>query len=437
MAVVETLIFPELITVIDNRPVKFNVQYQQLAPDSGDRLGRHPYYYIFSDIPRGANQQIVVNATSKLRDGYFKNNLRGLHFHSVKFGISQIRNGNTESKILFTSNDYETMRDMPKLEANDLRHEILDFINIINTKWPKQELTQKDIELNVNADRNEIEQWLESLGDQGYLTENRHLASDPFDGEEISTLFYKIDQQMRQDVETNLNTYRVKYGKAESDTDTKLKLFFSYSSKNKKLAGQIKYEFERLGIEVFLAHEDIKVSKEWEDRILQELRDCDIFLGLITEQFMISDWTYQEAGNAIGRGKRIISLIHGGVQKGFLKRYQHIQFSRDKHKNYIHKILDAILDDNTIRDHFIYGVIEKLKNSECFEDSIALAKILKKINNLDSTQINLIAKYSVENDQIYKSGGADKIVTELFIKNKDKIKVENLRLLSDKFSLDG
>lgn len=432
MAVEETLIIPELITVINDRPVKFNVKYKRFAPDSRDKLGRRPHFYFLYDICAAGDKPIVINATSHLQDTYFKNDLAKLHFNCVKFGLSQIHNSTNEEKIQFGAHEYEAMRDIPKSEANDLRHEILDFISIINAKWPTQELTQKDIELNVNANRSEIEQWLESLGDQGYLTEDRHLVSDPFGGGEISTLFYKIDQQMRQDVETNLNDYHAKHGKTKSDTDTKLKLFFSYSSKNKKLAGQIKDEFERLGVEVFLAHEDIKPSVPWEGKILRELKDCHVFLGLITKQFMISDWTYQEVGNAIGSGKTIISLIHGGELRGFLRRYQHIQFSRDKRKNYIHKILDAILDNNTIRDRFISGMIEKLKKSECFDDSIALVKILKKINNLDDIQINLIAKYSVENDQIYNSDGAVSILKELFIKNRDKIKAENLLLLSAK-----
>lgn len=103
----------------------------------------------------------------------------------------------------------------------------------------------------------------------------------------------------------------------------------------------------------FLAHEDIKVSKTWEDKILEELNDCDMFIGLITKAFMASEWTYLEAGNAIGQNKKIILIMHGGELKGFLKRYQYVQYSRRKDKPYINKIIDSILEDTALRDRFI------------------------------------------------------------------------------------
>ncbi|GAH19914.1 unnamed protein product, partial [marine sediment metagenome] len=41
----------------------------------------------------------------------------------------------------------------------------------------------------------------------------------------------------------------------------------SYSSKDKELAGQLKAELEGRGFTAFLAHEDIKPTKEWESEI--------------------------------------------------------------------------------------------------------------------------------------------------------------------------
>ena len=52
-----------------------------------------------------------------------------------------------------------------------------------------------------------------------------------------------------------------------------IKAFLSYSTKDKKIAGKIKEEFEKIGINLFLAHQDIKISKEWRKRIKTEIKE--------------------------------------------------------------------------------------------------------------------------------------------------------------------
>ncbi len=70
-----------------------------------------------------------------------------------------------------------------------------------------------------------------------------------------------------------------------SEVDSTLRIFLSYSHIDRHLAGNIKTALENIWLSVFLAHEDIKPSLEWQETIYRELKECDIFIPIISENF--------------------------------------------------------------------------------------------------------------------------------------------------------
>jgi len=48
-----------------------------------------------------------------------------------------------------------------------------------------------------------------------------------------------------------------------------LRVFLSYSYEDRHTASQIKNELETSGLHVFMAHDDIKPSLEWQDVIVK------------------------------------------------------------------------------------------------------------------------------------------------------------------------
>ena len=56
----------------------------------------------------------------------------------------------------------------------------------------------------------------------------------------------------------------------------KAKAFISYAHTDRKYGGQAKAVLAEVGIAAFLAHEDLAVSEEWRERIIEELRTCDL-----------------------------------------------------------------------------------------------------------------------------------------------------------------
>jgi hypothetical protein len=107
--------------------------------------------------------------------------------------------------------------------------------------------------------------------------------------------------------------------------------FISYSTKEKQYGAQVKRILVEYGIESFLAHEDLKVSEEWKERILEELLHCDIFIPLLSKAFRESDWAPQEIGVIAGRQDvAVIPLsIDGTMPFGFILHLQGKRISPD------------------------------------------------------------------------------------------------------------
>ena len=124
-----------------------------------------------------------------------------------------------------------------------------------------------------------------------------------------------------------------------------LRIFISYSHRDKRIAGAIKNVFNHYGIEAFLAHEDIQVGKEWRDTILSNLKQFDVFVAILSKNFLESEWTNQEVGFAICKGTTIIPIsIDGTPPSGFLEIFQGLMnFKYEEHINSLsnEKILDC------------------------------------------------------------------------------------------------
>lgn len=77
-----------------------------------------------------------------------------------------------------------------------------------------------------------------------------------------------------------------------------MKAFLSYQTGDKAVAGKIKNLLESVGVEGFLAHEDIRVSEEWRLKLLEELGDADLFVPILSKNYFGSIWCAQESGIA-------------------------------------------------------------------------------------------------------------------------------------------
>lgn len=104
-----------------------------------------------------------------------------------------------------------------------------------------------------------------------------------------------------------------------------------------------------MGFDIFIAHDDIKPSLVWQQEILKNLKQCDIFIPFLTKNFKESNWTDQETGIAFLMGKHIIPLKVDYIPYGFINKYQGLKFDSNNIETMAEKIKIVILENKKIK----------------------------------------------------------------------------------------
>jgi hypothetical protein len=103
-----------------------------------------------------------------------------------------------------------------------------------------------------------------------------------------------------------------------------IKAFLSYSTRDKRLAGELRDLLSTAGIDLFLAHHTLAPSTEWRQEIKRQIASREVFVLLLTKDFHSSKWTDQEVGMAIAQRKTILPLQCPVRPYGFASDYQAI-----------------------------------------------------------------------------------------------------------------
>jgi hypothetical protein len=107
--------------------------------------------------------------------------------------------------------------------------------------------------------------------------------------------------------------------------------FISYAHADRIHGAQTKAVLEQFGFTAFLAHEDLELSAEWRDRIVEELESCQLFVPLLSERFVTSHWASQEIGYIISRPDTVIAplSLDGTKPYGFISNLQSRRIGRE------------------------------------------------------------------------------------------------------------
>ena len=85
--------------------------------------------------------------------------------------------------------------------------------------------------------------------------------------------------------------------------------FVSYSRKDKEFALEFARELKSAGYSVWLDQLDIPTGARWDDEVETALRECEIFLIILTAASASSENVKDEIGYAIDHGKRIMPVL--------------------------------------------------------------------------------------------------------------------------------
>lgn len=206
--------------------------------------------------------------------------------------------------------------------------------------------------------------------------------------------------------------------------------FLSYSHEDRVLAGFIKGGLDYYGFDVFLAHEDLEPSVEWQDFILLKLRECIVFLPLLTDWFKRSDWADQETGAAVALEKIIVPMKLTINPYGFVSKYQAQSFRGAANQGAVFPpvILAACWSivktlgrhkqiGGTIKD----GVIGAFGRSGSFKEAADNADKLSTVEPFSDQQLNEIVRVACANDQIWHGFEARSYVNGLIQRETTRI----------------
>ena len=79
------------------------------------------------------------------------------------------------------------------------------------------------------------------------------------------------------------------------------RVFLSHRAQDRKSVSAVADRLRERGHKTFVAHDDIRATKQWRNEILYALNTMTHFVGLITDDFHEGSWTDQEIGYAFAR----------------------------------------------------------------------------------------------------------------------------------------
>jgi TIR domain len=183
-----------------------------------------------------------------------------------------------------------------------------------------------------------------------------------------------------------------------------MQAFLSYQTQDRHIAAKVREFLDSITIPAFMAHEDINVSHEWQKVILDEISKADIFIPILSENYLKSPYCMQESGIAIFRmaGITVIPLsTDGSVSPGFMT---HVQSKRIDPNNVSHSALFAGIAQYNC-NFAIDRMINRLALSRNYASAEANFKLLfPYLGGATDEQIVEILEAAASNNQIADAG---------------------------------
>jgi hypothetical protein len=208
---------------------------------------------------------------------------------------------------------------------------------------------------------------------------------------------------------------------------TKLKIFISYTENEIEIAKNIKDNLKNYNFESYIAYTDITKSKKWRSSILSNLRQCDIFLPIVSTNFEKSVWTNQEYGFAMALDKLIFPAILDYSAPGFLSEIQpfKLKYNNNNTLNLSNLFLDlgtAILENDDLEERFKLLLIDTLLDLQHEINIEHLLNLISKCKSYNEDECNKILSLILSNQNILKNQNTRILAKNFFILNENKFR---------------
>jgi len=177
--------------------------------------------------------------------------------------------------------------------------------------------------------------------------------------------------------------------------------FLSHADEDKGIARKFVNELEIHNFNVFVAHDDIGIGEEWENKLKNEIYNRELFLVLLSENFKNANFTNHEVGIATAYNKRIFQIrIDNTEPYGFMSRYQNKKINPEIDSDEITKLANELMVYTEEGKKIIDELIKELHNSQSWPESNAIARKLFNFTNFTPEQINNIADTYLDNFEV-------------------------------------
>lgn len=87
------------------------------------------------------------------------------------------------------------------------------------------------------------------------------------------------------------------------------RVFVSYSHSDDAFVVELAEKLEAAGINCFKADRDIEPASHWNESIWTAIRDCEVFLLVVTHKYLHSRWFDLEGGAAMASRKKVLLML--------------------------------------------------------------------------------------------------------------------------------
>lgn len=201
-----------------------------------------------------------------------------------------------------------------------------------------------------------------------------------------------------------------------------MKIFINHSSKDAEVCAKLADALLKRGYEVF-ANSVLHLGENIIETIKTELNDSDIFVAVITENFLNSSWVQAELSSVIfsNNNIRILPVVVGDI---FVPSFlNHIQYRKVKS---LEDVIQAVLQDIEMLDTDSASTIPYKRTIITTERDENEEKIILLKNALRDNQLTLVcgAGVSIASSIPAWNELLINILNEVFFRNTESQKVE-------------
>jgi hypothetical protein len=179
-----------------------------------------------------------------------------------------------------------------------------------------------------------------------------------------------------------------------------VRAFISHVSEKKIDAHSLKISLERYGIHGFVAHDDIEPTKEWQDEIESALRTMDVFIALLTPNFVNSKWCDQEVGFALGLRTPFVAVSCGALSHGFLSKVQVLKVDLANANVAAEKIFGVLKKNEQLTQKLGCALVSRIEVAGSFDEANRISKIILDHPKFDARDIDRLERLPEKNSQV-------------------------------------